>query len=98
MTGYGDIATAAASVKAGTHDFLENPFDEVRLRELISAALARIPQRSPRSRSKSSTRRWDFPRTVGMRGTIGRKDSNDRQDLMQGKDAIVGPRQFFQRE
>ena len=47
-------------------------------------------QRRPkvaRLRSRSSTRPWDFPRTVGMRGTTGRKGSNDRHDLMQGKDA-----------
>ena len=44
MTGYGDIATAVASVKAGAHDFLEKPFDEERLRESISAAVAQTDE------------------------------------------------------
>ena len=44
ITGYGDIATAVASVKAGAHDFLEKPFDEERLRESISAAVSQTDE------------------------------------------------------
>jgi two-component system response regulator FixJ len=42
MTGYGDITTAVAAVKAGAHDFLEKPFDEERLKDSICAAATEV--------------------------------------------------------
>ena len=42
MTGYGDITTAVAAVKAGAHDFLEKPFDEERLKDSIHAAVTEV--------------------------------------------------------
>jgi FixJ family two-component response regulator len=42
ITGYGDIATAVAAVKAGAHDFLEKPFDEQRLSDSIHAAVTEV--------------------------------------------------------
>jgi two-component system response regulator FixJ len=44
ITGYGDITTAVAAVKAGAHDFLEKPFDEERLKESIRAAVTEVGQ------------------------------------------------------
>ena len=44
ITGYGDISTAVAAVKAGAHDFLEKPFDEERLRDSIRAAVTEVGQ------------------------------------------------------
>jgi two-component system response regulator FixJ len=41
LTGYGDIATAVASMKAGAVDFLEKPFRRNRLLTAVDAALAR---------------------------------------------------------
>ena len=64
----------------------------------LKEADSTMSQRSLRLRSRFWTRLWGFPRTVGMRGTIGRKGSNDRHDLMQGKDAMVGPRQLLHRK
>lgn len=42
ITGYGDITTAVAAVKAGAHDFLEKPFDEQRLSDSIHAATIQV--------------------------------------------------------
>lgn len=42
ITGYGDITTAVAAVKAGAHDFLEKPFDEERLKDSIRAAVTEV--------------------------------------------------------
>jgi two-component system response regulator FixJ len=44
ITGYGDITTAVAAVKAGAHDFLEKPFDEERLKDSIRAAVTEVGQ------------------------------------------------------
>ena len=40
MTGHGDVPTAVRAMKAGAVDFLEKPFDDVRLLASIEAALA----------------------------------------------------------
>lgn len=40
ITGHGDIAMAVAAIKSGAHDFLEKPFDEMRLYESIVEAFA----------------------------------------------------------
>ena len=42
ITGYGDITTAVAAIKAGAHDFLEKPFDEQRLSDSIQAAVSEV--------------------------------------------------------
>ena len=40
ITGHGDIDMAVAAIKAGAHDFIEKPFDEMRLVESVRAAVA----------------------------------------------------------
>lgn len=40
VTGYGDVATARAALKAGAFDFVEKPFDNERLAELVAAAIS----------------------------------------------------------
>ena len=40
ITGHGDIDMAVAAIKAGAHDFIEKPFDEMRLVESVRAAAA----------------------------------------------------------
>jgi two-component system response regulator FixJ len=42
ITGYGDITTAVAAVKAGAYDFLEKPFDEQRLSDSLHAAVVEV--------------------------------------------------------
>lgn len=44
ITGYGDITTAVAAVKAGAYDFLEKPFDEQRLSDSLHAAVIEVGQ------------------------------------------------------
>jgi two-component system, LuxR family, response regulator FixJ len=41
MTGQGDIQTAVRAMKAGALDFIEKPFEDIRLLDAIEAALAR---------------------------------------------------------
>jgi RNA polymerase sigma factor (sigma-70 family) len=50
LTGFGDVPTARAALKAGAFDFLEKPVDNVRLVELVEAAL------------RSDERRWESDR------------------------------------
>jgi two-component system response regulator FixJ len=40
MTGHGDVPIAVAALKAGAADFLEKPFDEERLIQVVNDALA----------------------------------------------------------
>lgn len=39
VTGHGDVATARAALKAGAFDFIEKPFDNERLAELVANAV-----------------------------------------------------------
>ncbi|MBN9428655.1 MAG: response regulator transcription factor [Burkholderiales bacterium] len=41
ITGHGDVPMAVASMKKGAHDFLEKPFSDEQLRQLVSDCLAR---------------------------------------------------------
>ena len=45
ITGHGDIDMAVAAIKAGAHDFIEKPFDEMRLVESIRSAAANAAER-----------------------------------------------------
>lgn len=45
ITGHGDIAMAVAAIKTGAQDFLEKPFDEMRLYESIVEAFASASRR-----------------------------------------------------
>jgi RNA polymerase sigma factor (sigma-70 family) len=40
VTGHGDVATARTALKAGAFDFIEKPFDNDRLAELVGSAVA----------------------------------------------------------
>lgn len=40
ITGHGDIAMAVAAIKAGAYDFIEKPFDEVKLKQQVLLAVA----------------------------------------------------------
>lgn len=40
VTGHGDVATARAALKAGAFDFVEKPFDNERLAELVASAVS----------------------------------------------------------
>lgn len=40
VTGHGDVATARTALKAGAFDFIEKPFDNERLAELVGNAVA----------------------------------------------------------
>jgi RNA polymerase sigma factor (sigma-70 family) len=50
LTGFGDVPTARAALKAGAFDFLEKPVDNDRLVELVEAAI------------RSDERRWEAER------------------------------------
>jgi FixJ family two-component response regulator len=41
ITGHGDVPMAVSRMKKGAHDFLEKPFSDAQLRELVSDCLAR---------------------------------------------------------
>jgi len=41
ITGHGDVPMAVSRMKMGAHDFLEKPFSDTQLRQLVSDALAR---------------------------------------------------------
>jgi two-component system response regulator FixJ len=43
ITGHGDVPLAVEAMKRGAHDFIEKPFDDTRLIDAISAALAQAP-------------------------------------------------------
>ena len=44
MTGHGDIATAVASMKLGAADFIEKPFDEASVVEILDRIYARLDE------------------------------------------------------
>ena len=46
MTGQGDVATAVRAMKAGAVDFIEKPFSDARLFEVIKVALSPASQHS----------------------------------------------------
>lgn len=53
MTAYGDVATARAALKAGAEDFLEKPFDDSVLIDVLQSALdAQAPLRQSAPRAK----------------------------------------------
>lgn len=41
ITGHGDVPTAVSRMKKGAHDFLEKPFSDAQLRQLVNECLAR---------------------------------------------------------
>ena len=58
MTGHGDVPIAVAALKAGAVDFLEKPFDDLRLIDAVRAALAasRDAQRHAANTAEITTR------------------------------------------
>jgi FixJ family two-component response regulator len=53
MTAYGDVSTARAALKAGAEDFLEKPFDDSVLIDVLQSALdAQAPLRQSAPRAK----------------------------------------------
>jgi len=58
ITGHGDVPMAVSRMKKGAHDFLEKPFSDVQLRQLVSDCLARATaaQRELRSDRDASER------------------------------------------
>jgi FixJ family two-component response regulator len=53
MTAYGDVATARAALKAGAEDFLEKPFDDSVLIDVLQSAIAaQAPRRQSAPRAK----------------------------------------------
>ena len=55
MTGRGDVQTAMRAIKAGTHDFIEKPFDDEWLLSAIDQALA-LPGQVSRAREAAEAR------------------------------------------
>ena len=49
LTGHGDISIAVRAMKAGAVDFLEKPFEKVRLLEAIEEAFARLEDTASRA-------------------------------------------------
>ena len=59
MTGRGDVQTAMRAMKAGTHDFIEKPFDDEWLLSAIDQALA-LPGQVSRARGRSAQQDRSF--------------------------------------
>ncbi|MCD6732275.1 MAG: response regulator transcription factor [Burkholderiaceae bacterium] len=51
ITGHGDVPMAVSRMKKGAHDFLEKPFSDVQLRQLVTECLARAAAAQRESRS-----------------------------------------------
>ena len=60
MTGRGDVQTAMRAMKAGTHDFIEKPFDDEWLLSAIDQALA-LPGQVSRARVRRTSPSGSVP-------------------------------------
>ena len=72
LTGFGDVPTARAALKAGAFDFLEKPVDNDRLTELVEAAI------------RSDERRWEAAQqTERLRERLARLTPREREVMEQ---------------
>lgn len=70
ITGHGDVALAVEAMKAGAQDFLEKPFDDERLLELVRRALA-----------ESSAGKAADEEQLAARGKVAKLSQRERQVL-----------------
>ncbi|RPH67402.1 MAG: DNA-binding response regulator [Burkholderiales bacterium] len=60
ITGHGDVPMAVSRMKKGAHDFLEKPFSDEQLRDLVAASLARAEAaRRDRREGRDASERVD---------------------------------------
>ena len=75
MTGHGDVQTAVAAMKLGVSDFLEKPFEEGTLLEILNRTLSKLGEQSRQFDEKVNARQFIerlTPReTEVLRGLIG---------------------------
>jgi len=86
MTGHGDVPMAVSTMKKGAVDFLEKPFDETRLRQLVeqmleSARAARRLAQQQQDRTTRLARLTARERQVLERITAGRLNKQIADDL-----------------
>jgi two-component system response regulator FixJ len=53
MTGHGDIAMAVQALKDGAFDFIEKPFDDIRLAESIRSAMEAVDKQRNRRAARA---------------------------------------------
>lgn len=75
MTGHGDVQTAVAAMKLGVSDFLEKPFEEGTLLEMLRHTLSKLGEQSRQFDEKVHARqlleRLTVRETEVLRGLIG---------------------------